>query len=153
MTDILAARNVVLGADADSQLVVFGLIAEKAAELGITTDPAAVVQGLRNRESQGTTGLMDGIAIPHTKSPAISHPALVIVRLKGGVEWDSLDSKPIRLAIALLIPDGEAGTTHLKLLSRVAKTLMKPDVRAGLLNADSAEAIVALFGEHVLTDA
>jgi PTS system fructose-specific IIA component len=96
---------------------------------------------------------MDGIVIPHTKSPAITDPALVIVKLNAGVDWDSLDSKPIRLAIALLIPEGAAGTTHLKLLSRVAKTLMKAEVRAGLLEADSAEAIVALFGEHVLTDA
>jgi PTS system fructose-specific IIA component len=153
MTDILAARNVVLGASADSQQAVFALIAERAAVLGITTDPSAVAAGLRNRESQGTTGLMDGIAIPHTKSPAITDPALVIVKLNAGVDWDSLDSRPIRLAIALLIPEGEAGTTHLKLLSRVAKTLMKADVRAGLLEAESAEAIVALFGEHVLTDA
>ncbi|MDP9907292.1 PTS system fructose-specific IIA component [Arthrobacter bambusae] len=76
----------------------------------------------------------------------------MIVRLNTAVDWDSLDSKPIQLAIALLIPEGEAGTTHLKLLSRVAKTLMKSDVRAGLLEAESAEAIVALFGEDVLAD-
>lgn len=153
MTDILAARNVTLGADAESQQAVFRLIAEKATDLGITTDPVAVAEGLRQRESQGTTGLMDGIAIPHTKSAAITHPALVVIRLSEPVDWESLDSQPIRLAIALLIPEGEAGTTHLKLLSRVARTLMKPDVRAALLEAGTAEAIVALLGEHVLADA
>ena len=54
------------------------------------------------------------------------------------------------MAISLLIPAGEAGTTHLKLLSQVARTLIKPAVRADLLAAHNAETVVALLSEHVL---
>jgi PTS system fructose-specific IIA component len=150
MTSILAPENVILDATAASQAAVFDLIAAKAVSLGITSDAVAVVDGLTRREQQGTTGLMDGIAIPHAKAEVISSPALVIVRLRSAVEWESLDSNPISMAISLLIPAGEAGTTHLKLLSQVARTLIRPAVRAELLAADTAETVVALLSEHAL---
>jgi PTS system fructose-specific IIA component len=150
MTSILSTENVILDAAAASQAGVFDLIAAKAVSLGITPDAAVVVEGLTKREQQGTTGLMDGIAIPHAKSEAITSPALVIVRLQSAVDWESLDGKPITMAISLLIPAGEAGTTHLKLLSQVARTLIKPAVRQELLAAEHAETIVDLLSEHVL---
>jgi PTS system fructose-specific IIA component len=150
MTSILAPENVILDATAASQAEVFDLIAAKAVAFGITSDGTAVVAGLTQREQQGTTGLMDGIAIPHAKSEAIDSPALVIVRLRSAVDWESLDGKPITMAISLLIPSGEAGTTHLKLLSQVARTLIKPAVRQELLAAERAETVVDLLSEHVL---
>jgi PTS system fructose-specific IIA component len=151
MSNILAPENVALDEVAASQADMFSLIAAKAAELGLTSDPDAVATGLDQREKQGTTGLMDGIAIPHTKSPAVTRSALVVVRLRDSVQWESLDGQPIVMAISLLIPEGEAGTTHLKLLSQVARTLIKPAVRAELLAADSPQAVVDILGQHVLT--
>ncbi|WP_287899121.1 fructose PTS transporter subunit IIA [Arthrobacter sp.] len=150
MTAVLAPENVLLDVDATTQAAVFDAIAAQAAALGITAEPAAVVAGLVAREAQGTTGLMDGIAIPHAKSPAIGRAALVVLRLRDGVEWETLDGAPVRLAISLLIPESEAGTTHLKLLSKVARTLMKAPVRAELLAAESPESLVEILGEHVL---
>jgi PTS system fructose-specific IIA component len=152
MTSILAPENVILDATAASQAEVFDLIAAKAVALGITSNGAPVVEGLTQRELQGTTGLMDGIAIPHAKAEAIVSPALVIVRLRSAVEWESLDGQPISMAISLLIPAGEAGTTHLKLLSQVARTLIKPAVRGELLAAEDAESVVALLSDHVLAN-
>ncbi|KAD4059585.1 PTS fructose transporter subunit IIA [Arthrobacter yangruifuii] len=151
MSSILAPENVTLNASASTQAEVFSLIAAKAVELGIAADAATVVAGLESREKQGTTGLMDGIAIPHAKSPGITSPALVIVRLRESVEWESLDEQPIIMAISLLIPEGEAGTTHLSLLSQVARTLMKPGVRAELLAAESPDAVIGLLSQHVMS--
>ncbi|OFI38171.1 PTS fructose transporter subunit IIA [Arthrobacter sp. SW1] len=151
MSNILAPENISLNETAASQADVFQLIAEKAGELGITADTGAVVTGLAEREKQGTTGLMDGIAIPHAKSASITDAALVVVRLRESVEWESLDGNPISMAISLLIPEGEAGTTHLKLLSQVARTLIKPAVRAQLLAAETPEAVVEILGQHVVT--
>ncbi|UWX97285.1 fructose PTS transporter subunit IIA [Arthrobacter zhaoxinii] len=150
MSTILAPENVTLDAAAASRAEVFSLIAAKAVELGVTADAAAVVAGLEAREKQGTTGLMDGIAIPHAKSSAIDSAALIVVRLRDSVEWESLDEKPIIMAIALLIPEGEAGTTHLTLLSQVARTLIKPAVRAELLAAATPDAVIELLSQHVL---
>lgn len=150
MSSILAPESISLNEVVSSQADVFSLIAAKAVELGISTDAPAVTAGLNQREKQGTTGMMDGIAIPHTKSPAVTSPALVVVRLRDSVPWESLDGQPIRMAISLLIPEGEAGTTHLKLLSQVARTLIKPTVRAELLAADTPEAVVDILGKHVL---
>ena len=150
MSTVLDPSHVLLDVDAATQAAVFDAIAAHAAALGITAAPAAVVEGLAAREAQGTTGLMDGIAIPHAKSAAIDHAALVVLRMRDGVEWETLDGGPVRLAISLLIPEGEAGTMHLKLLSKVARTLMKAPVRAELLAAETPEALVEILGEHVL---
>lgn len=150
MSHLLAKQNVVLNTDASSQAQVFARIADKAMELGITADPEAIVKGLAAREGQGTTGMMDGIAIPHTKCAAVERPALIVMRFVDEIEWESLDDKPIRMVISLLIPEAEAGTTHIQLLSKVARTLVSPQVRTELLTATSEQHVVDLLGEKVL---
>jgi len=150
MSTVLDPSHILLDVPVTTQDEVFHAIAAHAVTLGLTTDPAVLVEGLAAREAQGTTGLMDGIAIPHAKSAAVAQAALVVLRTHDGVAWETLDGQPVRLAISLLIPEGEAGTTHLKLLSKVARTLMKAPVRAELLAAETPEALVEILGEHVL---
>lgn len=104
---------------------VFQFLADQAAALGIADASAPVLAALQQRESEGTTGMMDGFAIPHAKSGAIRTPSIMIATFEKGIDWDSLDGQPVLYAIALFIPDGEAGTTHLKVLSQVARMLMK----------------------------
>lgn len=77
------------------------------------------------REAEGTTGMMEGFAIPHAKSDAITEAAVIVVKDDSGVTgWDTMDGAPVNVAIALLIPGAQAGTTHLKILSKVAEALM-----------------------------
>ena len=61
---------------------------------------------------------MSGFAIPHAKSQTINEPSMIIATLNKGIEWNSLDRQSVDFIFALFIPDSEAGTTHLKLLSR-----------------------------------
>lgn len=83
------------------------------------------------REAEGTTGMMEGFAIPHAKSDAITEAAVIVVKDESGVTgWDTMDGAPVNVAIALLIPGAQAGTTHLKILSKVAEALMDEDFRA-----------------------
>ena len=70
------------------------------------------------KRKEGTTGIMSGFAIPHAKSQTINEPSMIIVTLNKGIEWNSLDRQSVDFIFALFIPDSEAGTTHLKLLSR-----------------------------------
>ncbi|MFV0406483.1 MAG: fructose PTS transporter subunit IIA [Propioniciclava sp.] len=151
MNAIISADRVVLDVAATSQAEIFTAIAQRAVDLGIATDADDVVAGLQEREAEGTTGLMDGVAIPHAKRTSITEPAIVVFRTRVPVAWESLDGDPIRLAISLLIPENEAGTTHLKLLSQVARGLMNAEVRTRLVAAPTPAAVVAELGPLVAT--
>ena len=146
---LISKDSIFMNESLSSQEEVFHFIAQKAVSLGISNDENAVYNGLIEREQQGTTGMMDGFAIPHAKSSAITSPKIVIVRLAGQIDWNSMDGKPTSFIFSLLIPDGEAGTTHLKLLATVARLLMKAEVKEALLGATSAEQIEDVLNSHL----
>lgn len=91
------------------------------------------------------TPLTDG-AIPMAKAHTIVRPAIMVLKSVSGIEdWSTLDDEPVRVAIALLIPEHEAGTAHIKLLSKTAEALMDAYFYASLKSAMSASAIVELL--------
>ena len=143
MSDFVKASHVFLDNPATTTEEALSFLADKAVELGIADDAAAVLDAFKAREAEGTTGMMGGFAIPHAKTDAIKDAAVLVVKFAGDVEWESMDDEPIKVAIALLVPGGEAGTTHLKLLSKVAVMLMDEGVRAGVLGAADVDAIAS----------
>ena len=143
MSDFVKVTNVFLDNPATNIDEALGFLSDKAVELGLADDRDAVLEAFKAREAEGTTGMMGGFAIPHAKADTINQAAVLIVKFSGDVEWDSMDGKPIKVAIALLVPGGEAGTTHLKLLSKVAVLLMDETFRANVLAASAADAIAA----------
>lgn len=128
---------------------VFQEIASLAVSQGIATDGQAVIDGLIARENQSTTGFTDGFAIPHTKAEAIQEAGIVILVNENGIEWDSMDGKPARFFISLLIPENEAGTTHLSLLASISRMLVHDEVRTSLLEAKSVEEIYTIINRHL----
>lgn len=133
----------------NSQDEVFHFLSKKAIELSIATNEEAVYKGFIEREQQGTTGMMDGFAIPHTKSMEILTPSIIIVRLEKSLDWNSMDGKPTSFIISLLIPDNEAGTTHLKILASIARMLMKADIKESLLLATSEQEIEDILNNYL----
>lgn len=120
-------------------------LSKKAAELGIANDEAGVLKAFKAREAEGSTGMMGGFAIPHGKTDAVNKPAILVVKFANDVEWKSMDGKPIRVAIALLTPESQAGTAHLEMLSKVAVKLMDNDFVQAILAADSAEKVSGIL--------
>jgi len=120
---------------------IFDEIATLAVEQGIAKNKKRVVKGLTKRETESTTGFTDGFAIPHTKDKSIKQAGIVVLVNETGIEWESMDGKPARFFISLLIPEKEAGTTHLNLLAAVSKMLVHDEVREKLLTLDSVDAI------------
>ncbi|MTB63577.1 PTS fructose transporter subunit IIA [Streptococcus sp. zg-86] len=108
---------------------VFDYLARLVTQEGYATDVKQVVEALCEREAQSTTGMMDGYAIPHAKSPAILKPAIVVLTLEEGIDWHSLDGQATRYILALFIPETEAGSTHLTLLSQLARLLMRREFK------------------------
>ena len=85
----------------------FSLFSKKSTELEVAQDAQEVFDKLNEREQEGTTGMMNGFAIPHAKA-TIQQAAIIIVTLDQGVEWQSLDNQLTEFVIALFIPDAEA---------------------------------------------
>lgn len=141
MTRALSPDNVRIGVLAANQHDANTAVATLGVELGYATEPGPLVEEMLRRESQGTTGLMDGIAIPHAKSRAVIRPGVFVIRLADPVTWPTLDDTDVRLMVALLIPEAEGGTTHLALLSKIARTLVKEPARRELLEATTPETL------------
>lgn len=129
MSGIANERGVVVGQSVSTREELLRLIAQRAVELGVATDAEAVLSALLAREELGETGMTDGFAVPHAKSTAITEPAVLVVKNDHPIEWPSFDGRPVDVAIALLVPDDEAGNTHIKLLSKTAVLLMRDEFK------------------------
>ena len=136
-------ENIFLGQDFASRDDALSFISNEAVKRGIADDADALMQAFLTRESEGTTGMMDGFAIPHAKCDAVKTPSVIVVKDDSGVaDWDTMDQAPVNVAIALLIPESQAGTTHLKLLSKVAEALMDEGFRASVKGATEASQVL-----------
>lgn len=134
-------ENVFVAEDFASRDEALSFVSNQAVKAGIANDADAVMNAFLAREAEGTTGMMEGFAIPHAKSDAITDAAVIVVKDDSGVTgWDTMDGAPVNVAIALLIPGAQAGTTHLKILSKVAEALMDEGFRATVKGStDAAE--------------
>lgn len=135
--------------DIADQTGVFEFLAKTIVEKQFANDEAAVYAALEKRESEGTTGMMDGFAIPHAKSEKIIKPAIIVIKLRKGIEWDSMDGQPTRYVLAMFIPTAESGSTHLKILSQVARMLMKSEFKDAFIATDSVSELAGLLSEKL----
>ena len=128
-------------------------LSEKAVELGIADDAAAVLDAYHKREEEGSTGMVNGFSIPHAKSYAIKAASIIVVKFANEVsDWVTMDDEPVKVAISLLVPDGEAGTTHIKLLSKTAVMLMDDDFREFLKASEDADTIADRINTNLEKD-
>lgn len=145
--DFLPLTNLRLGAPATSKAELFEELARIAAE-EVGLDPAAVLASLEQREKLGTTGIGDGVAIPHARLPGLGRLTGFFVRLKAPIEYDALDNAPVDLVFLLLSPEA-ASALQLKALARIARLLRDPEVSAGLRSESSPEAVYELLRRKV----
>ncbi|MBR7795003.1 MULTISPECIES: PTS sugar transporter subunit IIA [Virgibacillus] len=138
-----------LQATASSQQGVFQAIADIAKKHGIASSAEAIIEGLKQRELQSTTGFQDGFAIPHTQTEAVEKPAIIIVRTETGIEWESFDGQPAFFFLSLLIPKSEAGSTHLQALSALSRALMDEEVRQSMLDATTNEQLANIVATAI----
>lgn len=115
----VSANQVTIGYAAASREDALRYLSEQSVELGFADDAPAVEAAFIARENEAETGLVAGFAVPHAKSDAIHTPGVVVLKLAEPVEWPSFDGVPVDVALALYVPAGEAGTTHLRLLSKL----------------------------------
>lgn len=149
--DFVKVENVFVAEDFASRDEALSFVSNQAVKAGIAGDADAVMNAFLAREAEGTTGMMEGFAIPHAKSDAITEAAVIVVKDESGVTgWDTMDGAPVNVAIALLIPGAQAGTTHLKILSKVAEALMDEDFRATVKGSTDAAKIAKTINARLV---
>lgn len=149
--DFVKVENVFVAEDFASRDEALSFVSNQAVKAGIAGDADAVMNAFLAREEEGTTGMMEGFAIPHAKSDAITEAAVIVVKDDSGVTgWDTMDDAPVNVAIALLIPGAQAGTTHLKILSKVAEALMDEDFRTTVKGSTDAAEIAKTINARLV---
>ena len=148
-TDFVKPEQVFVGESFASRDELLTFVSKKAVEQGIAQDADELMSAFIAREDMGTTGMTDNFAIPHAKSTTVTNAAVMAIKTSDIAGWETLDQKPVEVAIALLIPDTEAGTTHLKLLSKVAEALMDDEFRSAVKGTDDAATIAKLINDRL----
>jgi nitrogen PTS system EIIA component len=116
-----------------------------AATAGV--EAAALSAALAAREKLGSTGVGDGVAVPHCKAAGLPALTAVLGRSREGVDFRAHDGKPTRIFVALFAPE-RAGAEHLQALARVSRILKRPEFRKALLEAPDAAAMRQLVVEE-----
>ena len=143
ITDLLG-NSVSLNQKAASKDEVLEKVVDLMYEKGNITDKAEYLQAVRAREEEGTTGVGEGIAIPHGRCMAVNAPGLAAMVLPEGVDYKALDDEPVHLIFLIAAP-ANGGDAHIEMLSKLSTMLMDEEFTANLRNAKSKEEFISII--------
>ena len=138
ITDLLNKNAIRLNGTFKNKEEVIDKLIELMTTNGNITDKEKYKKVVLKREEEGTTGIGDGIAIPHGKTDAVTKPGLSAIIVPDGVEFNALDGKPAKILFLIAAPDTK-DNVHLDVLSRLSTLLMDTEFRKALLNAKTPE--------------
>ncbi len=144
ITDLLDVRSVSLNGAPKSKNEALDQIVALMAKSGKINDEEGYRKQVYAREEESTTGIGEGIAIPHGKCDAVDRPGLAAMVVKDGVEFDSLDGEPVTLMFLIAAPNTE-DNVHLDVLSKLSMMLMDEEFTSNLRNAKSAEEFLSII--------
>ncbi|MAW80521.1 MAG: transcriptional regulator [Parvularcula sp.] len=142
LEDLLSPQGVIHNLRVNCKREALQALADKASSL-VDRPAADIMTTLLEREQLGSTGVGDGVALPHGKIEGLSKIIGVLARLETPVSFDALDDQPVDLVFMLLAP-ANATAAHLKALAKVSRLLRDDHAREALRGADSAEALFAI---------
>lgn len=135
--DILTQERTLINAPVSSKKKLLEYIAAYVANL-TETSAAEIFERLHSRERLGSTGIGEGIAIPHCRLPECKEPIGLLLKLDEAIEFDAMDHRPVDLVFALVVPE-EANNQHLQVLAMLARNFNEPAFRDALRNAPDAK--------------
>lgn len=136
---------------ADSKRQVLAALAELAGRV-LKQPPATLLDALLAREAEGSTGVGDGVALPHARVAGLDALHAVFLRLETPVGFDAVDAKPVDLILGLFAPEG-SNVQHLRALARASRAFRRADLREQLRKARTADAVYALLSQDTSTSA
>ena len=143
LTDLVAPNAIIPALRVNSKKQILQELTAKAAELSGQSE-RTILEILQQREKLGSTGVGNGIAIPHGKLPKLEKLFGFFARLERPIDFEAMDGQPVDLVFLLLAPEG-AGADHLKALARIARLLRDQDVAKKLRASRDAQAIYSVL--------
>lgn len=142
--DVLNKNVMLFDLQATDKEGVINEMVQSLVDNGVVTDFEIFKTGIMNREAQTSTGLGDGIAMPHSKNEAVKEATVLFAKSNKGVDYASLDGQPTDLFFMIAAPEG-ANDTHLAALAELSKYLMKPGFADKLRQASTPDQVIAAF--------
>lgn len=147
ITSLLNERNIVLNFEASSKEEALEKLVARVARGPKVLDPKGVQDAVMERERLATTGVGDGLAIPHAKTEAVTDILVAIAVAREPIDFRSLDDQPVKIIFLLVGVESRLGT-YLKLLSRARRLMSSASFRKKLLQAQEAAEVIKAFSEE-----
>lgn len=147
ITELLSKDTIILNLKSKTKNEVIDELVDKLFSAGKLNDKEEYKKAILKRESEFSTGIGDGIAIPHAKTTAVKTPALAFGLSQTGIDYDSLDNNPANIFFMIAATEG-ANNEHLETLSRLSTMLMNPDFKDSLVNAKSEDEVLAFINSQ-----
>ena len=146
ITDLLSEKTISIDVKASSKDDVIKQAVALMAKSGVIKDVEVYQKGVFKREEESTTGIGEGIAIPHCKSDVVSKPALAAMVIPEGVEYEALDGEPVQLLFLIAAPNSE-DNVHLDVLARLSEMLMDEDFKNKLVAAKDVKEFLKVIDD------
>ena len=146
ITNLLSKSTIDIQAVATSKQDIIEQAVKLISKSGAIKDIETYKAGVFKREEESTTGIGEGIAIPHCKSSSVTKPALCAMVIKDGVDFDSLDGEKVNLLFLIAAPDSE-DNVHLEVLARLSNLLMDENFKNNLLNAKTKQEFLKIIDD------
>ena len=147
ITELLSKEGIALNVKVDSKDAAIDYLVGLHDAAGNISDKKIFKDGILKRESEGSTAIGEGIAIPHSKNKAVKKPGLAAMTVPEGVDYDALDGQPSNLFFMIAAPES-GSDVHLEVLSRLSMLLMDEDFRRELLDAKNKDSFLAVVDKY-----
>jgi fructose-specific phosphotransferase system IIA component len=147
LVDVLKENMIFLNFDATNKEEAIEKFINSLEKTGTIKEPNALKDALLEREKLGTTGVGNGIAMPHARSSAIKDLTVAFFRSEKGLDFKSMDSEPVHLIFLLLAPV-TAGGPYLKLLAKISRLLRSDDFRLSLMQAKDVKEVLQIIQDN-----
>ena len=147
VSEVLKKEHIVTELNAKTKEEALAALTDVLCATGNIADREAFLKDVLDREAISTTGIGNGIAIPHGKSENVAETTVAVGRLTAPVEWKSVDDNPVEFIVLLAVNERDKTGLHVKILSEMARKLASEENCKKLLNAKDADEIVSIFSE------
>ena len=147
ITELLDVKSIALNVNVSSKDETIDKLIDLMYESGKISDKSEYKKGILAREALSTTGIGDGIAIPHAQVATVKKAGLAAMTIQNGVDYNSLDGKPVYLCFMIAAPQ-DGGSIHLQALAKLSTLLMNEEFRNELMNAKSAEQFIEIINQE-----
>lgn len=151
IAELLGKDTIKLNLKANSKMEVLDQLVDVLYDAGRLNDKELYKEEILKRESLSSTGIGEGIGIPHGKTSAVKKASLALGIFRDGVDFDSLDGAPVNIVFMIAAPEG-ANNEHLETLSRLSVLLMNPEFKEGLLSSKVPEDVFSLLDKFEKED-